>query len=310
MNWREAREADLLECLAIEPRHIGDEIVGRERALAIWKGLLKTRAFHSCVIESASFPGRILGFGASVFVSPEFATREIESPRPGANDRLLAGIANGESVVRAEADLYNTGVDAPLDDMTLYGSWVDGVLGTEQLSEVQMLLASVFVELHTGYRHHRLFNECIGRAQCEFVGSSGVWRTVKEYAECDRQLLVMTRKDALSVSGSLAPSLFQYQEPVLGLRDGEKHLLAEALTRQTDGELAKRMNLSPATVKKRWQALFERIADIRPELLPVEGGEDMAPSRGPQKRHRILAYVRSHPQELRPYRWRAAVKEA
>jgi hypothetical protein len=306
MNWREAREADLLECLDIEPRHRGDEIVGREQALAIWKELLRTRAFHSCVIECASLPGRILGFGASVFVTADFATREIENPKPGVNDRLFAGIANGEPVVRAEADLYNTGVDAPLDDMTLYGSWVDGVLSTEQLNEVQMLLASVFVELHAGYRHNRLFNECVGRAQCEFVGSSGVWRTVKEYAECDRQLSVMTRKDAFSVSGSIAASLFQYHEPILGLRDSQKHLLAEALTRRSDSELAKRMNLSPATVKKRWQSLFERVADTHPELLPLDDIADGTPSRGPQKRHRILAYVHSHPQELRPYRWHSA----
>jgi DNA-binding CsgD family transcriptional regulator len=306
MNWRESREADLLECLAIEPRHMGDEIVGRERALRIWKELLRTRAFHSCVIESASFPGRILGFGASVFVRSEFATREIENPKPGVNDRLFAAIANAEPVIRSEADIYNTSVDEPLDNVTLYGSWVDGVLTTEQLSDVQMLLASVFVELHTGYRLNRLFNECVGRAQCDFVGSSGVWRTARKYAECDRQLSVMTRKDAFLVSGSLAPLLFQYQEPLLGLRDGEKHLLAEALTRRSDSELAKRMNLSPATVKKRWQSMFERIADTHPEVLPLDDIADRTTSRGPQKRHRILAYVHSHPQELRPYRWHSA----
>jgi hypothetical protein len=120
---------------------------------------------------------------------------------------------------------------------------------------------------------------------------------------------VMTHKDAFSVSGSVAASLFQYQEPILGLRDSEKHLLAEALTRRSDSDLAKRMHLSPETVKKRWQALFEKIADTHPELLPVEG-EDSSGSRGRQKRHRILAYVSSHPQELRPYRWYSAVKGA
>jgi hypothetical protein len=59
---REAREADLLECLAIEPGHLGDRIVGRDRAIEIWKEMLRRRSFHSCVIESAHHPGRILGF--------------------------------------------------------------------------------------------------------------------------------------------------------------------------------------------------------------------------------------------------------
>jgi hypothetical protein len=306
MTWREACEADLVECLAIEPRHLGDEIVGRERALGIWKELLQTRAFHSCVVESASLPGRILGFGASVFVTADFATREIENPRPGINSRIFASIADGSSVVRGEADLYNTSVEDALDVVTFCASWPEAGLSAQQLGEVQMLLAFGYVELHSGYRLNRLLVECIGDAQCSYVESSGVWRTAKKFAESGHQFAVMTREDAFSVSGSIGASLFQYQEPVLGLRDTEKLLLVEALTRQTDSDLAKRMNLSPATIKKRWQALFERIADVRPELLPAEGNGDGSHSRGPQKRHRVLAYVRSHPQELRPYRWRSA----
>lgn len=308
MNWREVREADLLECLDIEPRHLGDGIVGRERAIAIWRELIRSRSFDSCLIESADMPGRVLGFGASVFVTPDFAAREIADPRPGINSRILASIAHGESVVRAEADLYNTGADFPLDVVTLCASWVNGVLSPEQLGEVQMLMAFAYVDLHSGYRLHRLLVECIGEAQCEYVASSGVWRTARKFAASGHQFSVMTRADAFSVSGSIAANLFQYQEPILGLREAEKLLLAGALVHRSDSELAARMNLSPATVKKRWQALFERIGEIRPELLPVEEREDGKESRGPQKRHHILSYVGAHPEELRPLRWRSAAQ--
>ena len=172
-----------------------------------------------------------------------------------------------------------------------------------------MLLAFSFVEQLAGYRLNRLLMEDIGEAQCTYHESSGVWRTVQRFAGSERSLTVMTRKDAFSASGSIAASLFQYQAPILGLRDSEKHLLVEALTRRSDDELAKAMHLSPATIKKRWQALFERVADMRPTLLPREDDEGSKVTRGPQKRHHILAYVRSHPQELRPYRWRS-VKSA
>ena len=308
MIWREVREADLLECLAIEPRHLGDEIVGRECGLAVWRELIRSRSFNSCVVESASLPGRILGFGASVFVTREFATREIEDPMPGLNSRIIASIANGASVVRPEADLYNACADQPLDVVTLFGNWIDG-LSAEQVRQIQTAFPMSFIEAHLGYRLNRLFQENIGRAQCGYIESSGVWRITKRYTDCERALAVMTRSDAFSVSGSIAASLFQYQEPILGLRDGEKHLLVEALTRRSDDELAKGMNLSPATVKKRWQALFERVTDKHPTLLPSDGDESSKLTRGPQKRHHILAYVRSHPQELRPYRWRS-VKDA
>jgi hypothetical protein len=122
MTWREACEADLSECLGVEPRHLGDGIVGRETALAIWKDLIRSRSFHSNVIRCASHQDRIMAFGASIFVTAKFATEEIEQPRPGLNDRILAGIANGASVVRPEADLYDTAADDALDVVVLYGN--------------------------------------------------------------------------------------------------------------------------------------------------------------------------------------------
>jgi hypothetical protein len=152
MTWRDVCEVDLPECLNIEPRHLGDEIVGRELAMAAWKKLIRSRSFHSGVFESASCPGRIIGFGASVFVTPEFATRELEDPKAGMNSRLIAAIARQEPVIRPEADLYNTAVDKPLDVVTLYGNWPEGLLNAEQLNELKMLLAVGFVEQNGGYR--------------------------------------------------------------------------------------------------------------------------------------------------------------
>jgi hypothetical protein len=303
MTWREVREADLMECLKIEPRHLGDEIVGRDRAIAIWRELLGYRGFNSCVVESPDFPGRILAFGASVFVTPAFATEEIERPRPGLNSRVMASIANGASVLRSEADLYDTRADEPLDVLLLNGMWIAEGLSAEQLGNVQMTLAFSFVDCHLGYRLNRLFVENVGKAQRENHENSGVWKITQRFPDSERALSVMTRKDAYSVSGSIGALLFQYEEPKLGLRESEKHLLVEALTRRSDVELAKAMNLSPATIKKRWQALFERIADTHPEMLPEKNGG--TESRGPQKRHHILTYVRAHPQELRPFRWRS-----
>src|SRR5215831_108494 len=85
MTWREIREADLPACLALQPGNLGDEIVGRETAVRIWKRLLGDRAFRGIVIEdgSARSGSRIIGVGAGVFVRPDFMTAEIGNPRPG-----------------------------------------------------------------------------------------------------------------------------------------------------------------------------------------------------------------------------------
>ena len=71
---RDFRAEDLLECLSINPGHIGDELVGRGRAIEIWKSLIRSRSFTSVVIQADSSIAcsRIVGFGASVFVQQRF----------------------------------------------------------------------------------------------------------------------------------------------------------------------------------------------------------------------------------------------
>jgi hypothetical protein len=101
MTWREIREADLPGSLALQPGNLGDEIVGRETAVKIWKRLLGDRAFRGIVIEEGSVRSgsRIVGAGAGVFVRPDFMTAEIGNPRPGVKARIVASRAHGASVL-------------------------------------------------------------------------------------------------------------------------------------------------------------------------------------------------------------------
>jgi hypothetical protein len=308
MNWREACAADLIECLNIEPSVWGDEIVGRERALLVWKEWTRSLSFNSAVLETATSlsADRKIAFGSSVFVTAEFATKELRNPRPGLNSRIVASVASGESVVRPEASLSDTGVRNALDLVVLSCNHLYGAMNCEQTIQAETLLTVSFAELHIGYRLNRILLETVCEKQYKVHESSGVWRTVKKFPDCDRAFLILTADEAFGTSGSVAAALFQYREPVLHLRDTEKQLLAEAIGGETDSELTARMNLSLPSIKKRWASLFNRIADVRPDLLPDSEGGGWNGSRGPQKRHRILAYVRSHPEELRPFRWRSS----
>jgi hypothetical protein len=311
MKWREVREADLAECLAIEPRHLGDEIVGPRKALEIWRDLIRSRSFNSAVIESVE-PGsgsRIVAFGCGVFVTPAFAAWELDDPRPGINSRLFASIASGNSVVRSPAELSPGEGEDGLDLVNLYGDYRADRLRPDQMDEVRTALANSFLEALAGYHLNRVLIETTGEAQRTLTESAGVFRTVQSFPD-ERTLMLVNRQTAYSVFGSIAQSLFQFEAPVLALHDTDKHLLAEALGGGTDGELAARLNISHAAVKKRWSSLFERVEKTRPDLLPEPGSAGAADARGPQKRHRILTYVRAHPSELRPFRWRAADESA
>lgn len=302
MRWRSAAGPDLPACLALEPRNLGEGTVGPQIANKIWRDLTLNLSFNSGVFLDVDSGGldRVVGFGACVFVRTEFATRELANPQPKMNSRIITSIACGQSVVLPSCDLYSPHDEAGLDVVVLFGNY-QADLNEEQLREVQMLLPFGFAEVLRGYHLNRILTETAGEVHREYVASSAVWRLVKAFDD-ERVLHLLTRESAFSASGSIAQSLFHYDRPTLCLRDTDKELLSHALNGGSDYDLATRLHLSLPSVKKRWQSLFERVAGTRPDLLPGYEGRVSSDSRGPQKRHHIMAYVRSHPGELRPYR--------
>ena len=303
MNWRPISESDLAECLNIQPACLGDEIVGRRTALGVWKSLLDDPSFQANVIESdRPISGqKILACGMGVFVTKGFADREIKTPRPGLNSRIIAGIASGESVVLTRNQIAAGNAGEGLDFVNMYGTWRDGIMNASQLAEVQALLGSSFVEHFAGYRFNRVLKEAIGHSRIALARATGTYRVVAEFPESESALVVATPESVSAAPYSVAAALYRYQPPVLHLRPAEQKLLTAALVGKTDAELSADLALSIEAIKKRWISIFERVEQFKPEILsPSDADSD---GRGPQKRHRVVAYIRSHPEELRPFSW-------
>jgi hypothetical protein len=278
--------------------------VGRARAIQAWQHLLRSRSFISAVIESPQpLAGRrILGFGADVFVSRTFAEAEIDNPQPGLNGRIIASIDSGRSVVLSERELRSANTRGGLDSVILYGTWREDVLNPNVVSEVCASLALSFVKQHQGYRTNRLLTETVGVGERTLYEATHYWRLIRSFDELpniSRALWIIRREDALAVTGSILAPLFLHREPMLQLRESHQRLLLAALDGLTDEELSLRLDLSLAGVKKRWISIFERTGDVKPDLFPNCSNND-SPQRGKQKRHHLLAYLRSHPEELRP----------
>ena len=87
--------------------------------------------------------------------------------------------------------------------------------------------------------------------------------------------------------------------------------LQHALMGQTCEKLATSLCLSPWTVKKRWQAIYERVMDVDNELLPpsIACGAHGS-SRGAERRRHLLNYLRQHLEELRPFKPPAERRQA
>ena len=95
--------------------------------------------------------------------------------------------------------------------------------------------------------------------------------------------------------------LFDYHPPQLGFSRGEQRLLLAALSGATDEKLARELGVSPNTVKNTWRSIYNRAASHIPELFSGDSEGGLRSSeRGKEKRRRLLAYVREHPEELRP----------
>jgi hypothetical protein len=282
---------------------MGDKIVGRSAALRVWQGFLHDPSFLANVIESERpLAGhRIVACGMGVFVTKSFADREIKTPRPDLNSRIIAGVAAGESPLLSRAQIAAGNAGEGIDFVNMYGTWREGIMNNDQLSEVHALLGTSFVEHFAGYRFNRVLKEAVGQTNIALARATGTYRIVAEFRKSASALAVATRESVLTAPYSVAAALYRYQAPELHLRPSEQSLLAAALVGKTDAELSNDLGLSIEAIKKRWMSIFDRIDEFKPEIL--SRSEADSDGRGPQKRHRVVAYIRMHPEELRPFSW-------
>ena len=102
-------------------------------------------------------------------------------------------------------------------------------------------------------------------------------------------------------TGSWVGALFDYHPPILGFNRSEQRLLSHALSGATDEHLAEILETSLPAVKKMWVSIYHRVEDCLPELVPDPLQSELpASGRGREKRRSLLAYLREHPEELRP----------
>jgi hypothetical protein len=294
---------DIEQGLSIQPRNLGAAIVGIKAAVDCWKRMARDPFFASIVVEAApEIKGhRYIGFGASVFLSRSFVDAELAAPRPDINSRFIASVCAGRPTLASRREVARANAMEGIDILILYGScWRDELLNPAESVEVQTILASNFTEWHAGYKIGRILCETAHNAATEHVERSIVFKKVSDFPEHGRALHMMSRESVAGVSATLGNILFTHREPVLHLRESDQQVLLAALRGATDQELSDRLGITFPAVKARWRSAFGRIAEAMPDLL---GEMEDHGGRGLQKRHRILAYLRAHPEELRPFFW-------
>jgi hypothetical protein len=310
LTCRSLSVGDLNEGLSLWPGCAGDEIVGPERARAAWCRVLSMRAFGGAVVETEPRVNgrRLVGIGAAVFVTQAFADQEVAEPQPGLNARIISSLEGGQPAVLSEHQLQAGNTQGGLDLVILCAS-IEQSVSSDSVAKIESLMAAALIQFFAGWRFRRPIREGVGSGALAHIESQRVFGSRDNFDNFhrerpenawsrDRALFACTKEHALATPGSVASILFGYREPMLGLSYHEQELLGAAVAGLTDEEVTRTLGLKLPAVKKRWASAFDRIAAMKPDLLPE--GLSNSGVRGPQKRHRLLNYIREHPEELKP----------
>jgi hypothetical protein len=308
-NCRPIGEADLRECLLIEPARVGAERIGLKRAVRAWRAIFNNGdSCVACLVEKIT-PGskEVVGFGMAVFVTSLFADVVLEDPQPGLNARVIESIDAGHSVIPAYRYLQTANASATLDHVVMYSCEKLHSLNPNELSLVRNHLARAYMESFAGYRLRRMLYEIVREDEFEKLkGYRGI-RIVKRFSrpessgilwKGDRALCEATAESFSDDPASVAARPFIDRAlPILDFTSSQKRLLVAALRGAENAELAHHLCRTPAAIKRTWAGIFEKCVQHIPELLPTTKGS----LRGLQKRHKVTAYIREHPEEIRPF---------
>ena len=177
-----------------------------------------------------------------------------------------------------------------------------------QRDEVRFLLGRAYQELFAGYCFGRILTELVDELDLWHIEGQRVWILDRFEAyrlsnpeaiwNPDRALALVTPESMGKDPHSVGSGLFNHRpQPQFAFALGEQELLELALEGSDDASAAKSLFVTAAAIKRRWENIFRRVAAIRPDLSPFDGEG----RRGIQKRQRVIAHVRNHPEELRPF---------
>jgi len=248
---------------------------------------------------------RLVGCGVSVFVTDEFAERVLAG-LPLLSRAFLEQWESGPRPYLTKKEIAAANAGDGLNLLILHYGWSKDVT-PEDMMTMQHLQTERFIHEHAGYFTKEYLHEFFGPQLRDFMLAAGLVMKHDYRGEAWRDALAgVTEEDwpYLAVHGpepsrpGTITSIFRSKStrPRFGFSPGEQRLIVLALEGRSDDELASALTLSPWTVKKRWQRIYMKVETLEPSLFAFEGDKLR------QRRRYLLAFMREHPEELRPFR--------
>ena len=322
IRYRLARPDDIAPCVqfiadhpVLRPRY-GPAI---EHLGTVWRRFLGSDAFSaSSAKRLVSGTARMIGAQIASFVSEEFATELATPPLKWIGPELVNRCAHGPVPVLTDAEVRRANSTHGLNILV----WPTGPRpGFENLPELLQGSQVVFFDAYRGFNMNRIQTQATHPIEIAMGVNSGGWclrntpsvhsPSVQEPAESvflQPHILEATKEMAAKQPGSWANLFFAYRKPVIGFTRSEQRLLSSALHGGTDGELSDLLGVSLSAVKKMWASIYLRVQSAKPFDVRIELDESIDGDRGKEKKQKLLAFLREHPEELETVFVEAAAK--
>ena len=278
-----------------------------DRTIATTRTLLAEGRARGSLLRDDGWPRY---FGLTVFVDRASGAALMTDPHPRIGASLLAdpsrAILSSDAIGRGNADdgLHLVVVGQGWDFSGVVGNPWPQLLGS---------ILKEFEDVHAGYQLSAITGEVFGDGG-HVIRTCGAFPNVREFAVAGRGVALpslvywITRYEAEIGFSTLLP-MFSYSVPQVLFTPQEQRMLRHALCGATDAELALRLGASVTSIKSQWRRVFDRAAAVVDDAL-VDADCLGSGTRGMQKRHLVLDYLRRHPEELTPYERRRRPRAA
>ena len=234
---------------------------------------------------------------------------------------MVNRIARGESPLLSDTEVAAANTSGGLN-LVLWHLSIDPE--EAKRDDVRVQVTGSFIECHRGYLLKELIAlQATFPEEARWIADSGSMlldavegKHVSFHTQDAEKLIAaphvfgLTRELAF-MRLSWTTSLFLYEAPKIMFSPSEQRLLQAALRGSTDEDLSDELAISLSAVKKGWRSIYTRAEVHLPDsILNVDAEEEQRNGdRGKQKKQRLLACLREHPEELRPYS-RKTLKES
>jgi hypothetical protein len=288
---------------------ISDPCLDPASAVGACRELLARRSMMGVLVDACGpdRKSRVVGVGGGAFVSHAFVEKERRHPRQGVLDRVLRSVLESRSVALDAQEIAAANAGDGLDIAVILHHWQKDVADSVK-REVRRYLMEKFLDDIRGFRMREVLAEARETDELPWCLAGG-FRLRSDSptqdstvlpGEARRMLVGITREEALESEGSMLSLIFHHSPPQFGFTPSQRRLLFEAIQPRTDVEIARALGVSLSAVKKTWAGIFDRASVILDADADEAGSRHQPATRGAQKRHVLLTYLREHPEELRP----------